>query len=161
MGKALDLLHKKLGRLTVLKKLGRIREYKTGKDKAIYWLCQCECGNLVELPTHRFSKDYRLQCEACGYGSKPFKEELSWQFWNIILRTCKKRNIPITVTKDQAYNLFLSQERKCSLSGILIDFPKNTKDISTYNYAASLDRINSSKEYCLENIQWIHKDINK
>lgn len=39
MGKALDLIGKKFGRLVVVEKYGK------NKGRQIIWLCKCECGN--------------------------------------------------------------------------------------------------------------------
>lgn len=41
MGRIKDLTGKKLGRITVLNRLG------TNKNKKPTWNCRCECGNLV------------------------------------------------------------------------------------------------------------------
>lgn len=42
MGKFIDLTDKQFGRLTVLKKLNK-------RGAEWFWLCQCECGNTVEV----------------------------------------------------------------------------------------------------------------
>jgi len=42
------------------------------------------------------------------------------------------------------------------LSGIDLVFRKGRNKVQT----ASLDRIKSNKHYTLDNIQWVHKDIN-
>ena len=53
------------------------------------------------------------------------------------------------------HKLFYEQMGKCKISGIdLIMTPKGN------HQTASLDRIDSSKGYTEDNIQWVHKDIN-
>ncbi len=47
------------------------------------------------------------------------------------------------------------QNHTCALSGVPIAL-NHTKD-----FTASLDRIDSTKPYDIENVQWLHKDINK
>jgi len=39
MGKSIDLIGKKFGRLTVIK-----RVYPNSKSRHIVWLCKCDCG---------------------------------------------------------------------------------------------------------------------
>ena len=59
---------------------------------------------------------------------------------------------------EQAWELFEKQNRKCALSGLLLNFPK---DRNTHGGTASLDRIDSNGNYTLDNVQWVHKDINR
>lgn len=47
----------------------------------------------------------------------------------------------------------MKQHRKCNLSGVELEFDKTN--------SASLDRIDNTKGYTLENVQWVHKDINR
>ena len=44
----------------------------------------------------------------------------------------------------------------CALSGVKLIMP-TSKNKAT----ASLDRIDSTKDYTLDNVQWVHKDINR
>ncbi len=73
--------------------------------------------------------------------------------WGGIKRAAKKRNIPWEIEIDEAWHIFIGQERKCALSGIPIGFDPGNK-------TASLDRIDSSLGYVSGNIQWVHKDVN-
>jgi hypothetical protein len=51
--------------------------------------------------------------------------------------------------------LYKKQLGKCALSGVNIGF----NDL--YNgHSASIDRIDSKKEYDIDNIQLVHKDVN-
>ena len=56
------------------------------------------------------------------------------------------------------WDLFIKQNKKCALSGLDIEFSRKLKDGTT---TASLDRIDSSKGYIQNNVQWVHKDINR
>ena len=42
------------------------------------------------------------------------------------------------------------------LSGVIIYFPKSSDEKGT----ASIDRINPNQHYTINNIQWVHKDVN-
>lgn len=50
-------------------------------------------------------------------------------------------------------NCLLNQNRKCVFTGIELTFNLKTQ-------TASLDRIDSSKDYVVGNVQWVHKTIN-
>ena len=70
----------------------------------------------------------------------------------------KKKIYKLTVTMEQAWELFEKQNRKCALSGLPLNFPK---DRNPHGGTASLDRIDSNGNYTLDNVQWVHKDINR
>lgn len=62
---------------------------------------------------------------------------------------------------EYCWDLFLSQGKKCSLSGIDLVIEKSIcRKRGQSNITASLDRIDSSLGYVEGNLQWIHKDIN-
>ena len=44
MGKALDLIGQRFGRLTVIEKIGT-------KNSKVMWKCKCDCGNYTEVIT--------------------------------------------------------------------------------------------------------------
>lgn len=85
---------------------------------------------------------------------------LSKQKWGEIIRGAVKRNLPFCLTMEEAWNLFIKQDGKCALTGLPIR-------MYTYYVArkyripitASLDRIDSTKGYTLDNIQWVHKHV--
>jgi hypothetical protein len=83
-----------------------------------------------------------------GYKDIPFH----W-FSKYFLRKGRNRKGDITI--EQVYNLWINQNKKCKLSGLDIDFIRREAGVS-----ASIDRIDSSKEYTMDNIQLVHKDIN-
>jgi hypothetical protein len=65
-----------------------------------------------------------------------------------------RERVPVTITIEYAWGLFLKQDRKCALSGLPLSIGNNR-----YN-DASIDRIDSSKGYEEGNVQWVHKHIN-
>jgi hypothetical protein len=153
------------------KKFGKLTPIALEKDKNGYntrYLCKCDCGN-----THSVSKTHLRsgRITHCGcvrrLGSKHSQwtgiGEISGDFWyDHVKRSAdgsKGRKVKeLSITIEDAWNLFLKQNRKCALSGLDLTFPKKSKD---KNYTASLDRIDSSEGYMLENVQWVHKHINK
>lgn len=96
------------------------------------------------------TKDYHKENHPnwTGYG------EICGSHFARIKHGAETRNLEFNITIEQIWELFLKQKRKCALSGVILDF--KTKSGGT----ASLDRMDNSKGYIINNIQWIHKDIN-
>lgn len=102
----------------------------------------------------------RLGLKRIHISNKKYKDSklINGGFFNVIKSGAKVRNLEFNITIEQIEDLFLKQNGKCALSGIILNLTKN----SNYRLStASLDRIDSSKGYIIENIQWIHKRINK
>lgn len=68
-------------------------------------------------------------------------------------RTNNKRTGDITI--QDVHSLWIKQDKKCALSGVSIGFYDDGK-----NHTCSIDRIDSLKEYTLDNIQLVHKHVN-
>lgn len=84
--------------------------------------------------------------------------ELSGTYFSQIRYQAKKRNLEFSITVDDLWDLFLAQKGKCAISGMDIFLTPGTK--RGHPTSASLDRINSTKGYALNNVQWVHKHIN-
>ena len=84
-----------------------------------------------------------------GYKGMPY----NW-FSKYFERGRNKRSGSITL--QEVYVLYLHQEGYCALTGQSLTW--GPLEDGTYNI--SIDRIDSSKEYELDNIQLVHKDVN-
>lgn len=80
---------------------------------------------------------------------------ISKRFWDEIKNRAKKRNIQFSVSIDEAWKVYLRQNKRCALTGQPLEFIS-----SGYRGTASLDRIDSDKPYVSHNIQWVLGDIN-
>lgn len=164
--RASDLIGQRFGKLVVIEKVmdtGQI------KNKRATWRCKCDCGGFSKLVTGELRRKRGTRSCGCsknkhraehhgwtGYGEIPGKD------WARIQRECvrgknKERTIEFNLTIQQAWELFLKQNRKCALSGMELKFKENSLDRTQ---TASLDRIDSNKGYTIDNIQWVHKDVN-
>ena len=134
---------------------------KNGKN--FIWECICDCGNVVLREINNICSNHSKKCVNCANDEKKilkYDAELSDAIWNKIILSAKRRNIFVEMTKDEAYSIFLKQNKKCLLSGLEINFAKNPKEFRELKQTASLDRINSDIGYVRDNLQWVHKDIN-
>lgn len=149
-----DLLGKKFLMLTVVE-LVEI-------DKCLRWKCLCDCGNITFLTTHCLITNHTRSC-GC-FRNKRVKEinwngvgELSGRFFGNILCGAKARGIEFTLTKEDLWNQFIKQDRKCALSGVdLVIVSGKSRNETT----ASVDRIDGNKGYTVDNVQWVHKRVN-
>ena len=122
------------------------------------YLCLCECGNKIEIRSCHFGRNKSCGCAKNKKGENSstfsgYKEIYGRQWWQI-KRNTEKRSIDFKLTIEEAWALYEKQGRLCKLTGQPIYF-------GSKNWTASLDRIDSNKNYTLENVQWVHKDINK
>ena len=85
-------------------------------------------------------------------------EEIPGWYLCMFRHHAKIRNFKILITKQFLWKLFLKQNKKCAISGVDLKFSlQKNKNEQT----ASLDRIDSNKDYTENNVQWIHKSLNK
>lgn len=155
----------KFGKLTVLEILDNRR---IGSKMRAFCRCKCECGTVC---TKRLDgvKSQRVTSCGCavvekgrfmlGNQNPAFAGvgELCAVKYADIIRSAGRRNIEFSVSMEYLWDLFLKQDRKCTLSGIDLFFGPASKPLQTN---ASLDRIDSSRGYVEGNVQWVHKDIN-
>lgn len=125
-------------------------------------LCQCQCGAIKEI---LYQNLIRNLSQSCGCLNRDIVytgfEEISGTYWARIRNEAKYRGIEFTITIEEMWQLFIQQKRKCKISGLQIGFAKNTKGYWSKQTTASIDRINSNASYSLDNVQWVHKDINR
>ncbi len=162
----------KIGKLTVTKKLGKIhpRKNNKGRGNSIYWECKCDCGSnkIIILSSHSIREGNHKSC-GCLLNPKGDKhpcytgyKKLSGRFFNRIKVGAEKRGLEFNVTKEQLWELFKKQNKKCALSGVKLQFGIESKNkVKKKECTISLDRIDNDKGYIINNIQWIHKDINR
>lgn len=161
-----DLSKLKFGKLTVLNK--HLNHHQNSKTK---WKCLCDCGKESIVTYAHLINNETLACKICRTKNKKFPtkgknnhkwtgyEEINGAYWCSIKTGASQRNIEFFITIEDIWNQFIKQNRRCNLSGRILQFSKNSR--TQKDGTASLDRIDSKKGYTIDNIQWIHKDINK
>jgi hypothetical protein len=129
-------------------------------------LCKCKCGteSIVRITALCNGKSKGCVCRAFDKMReiRNYVGDISDTFWSRIMKSAKIRNINFEITKEFAWDLFLLQGKKCALTGLDIKIEKSvSRKKGESNITASIDRINSNEGYVENNIQWVHKDINK
>lgn len=147
------MIGRKFGMLTVISHKSRTEGYN----------CKCDCGNETVARAYRLKRGLHNSC-----GCVHFRHEenhpnykgigtLSKTHWYYIKYAAKRRNKEFNVSMKDAWELYLKQNKKCVYTNLPIEFGSIYRNIKT---TASLDRIDSSKGYTLDNVQWVHVDIN-
>lgn len=136
----------KSGKLTAVK-------FSHIDKKGARWICKCECGKekIVSTAVLRSQK-----IKSCGCAWRTTHEGISASHFLNVRNHAISRDITFAITIKQMWDIFVFQSKKCALSGmdLKLDAYKHSKN------TASLDRIDSVKGYLVDNVQWVHKDIN-
>lgn len=152
-----EIIDVKFNRLKVLKKDDEI--YPNGDSK---YICECDCGNIVKLRRYSITSG---NTKSCGCFSTEEKKKRHWAgykklpktVFNTIEKNAKIRNIEFLVTIEELGELFEKQGERCAVTGEDIRFGINTKSRRT----ASIDRIDNSKGYSIDNVRWVHVRVNQ
>ena len=150
-----DVTGQKFNKLIFLK---YIRNDKFGKA---IWLCKCECGKEKELNACSIKAGLTTSC-GCNrekIGRKKGYKLISWGFFRKLRKSALSRDYEFNLTIEFLWELFEKQNKLCAISGVPISlFPDSNRSRSQ---TASVDRIDSSKGYTIDNVQWVHKRINR
>jgi hypothetical protein len=79
--------------------------------------------------------------------------------WTRLIDHAAQRGIEVTFTAKDIWELVEKQNFKCALSGSELVFPERFSEVAS-KCNASLDRIDSLKPYCIDNVQWVLKNVN-
>jgi hypothetical protein len=131
-----------------------------GDGVKIMVLCICGKQYLRSLSSLT-SKHPIVWCAQCKQRNSKKCVESDWtgtpgipsHYYTRTKDSAKKRNISFEISNEEMYKLYVEQSRSCALTGVPISFTDKNK--------ASLDRIDSSIGYTSNNVQWVHKDINR
>lgn len=156
-----DLTGQRFGMLIV------IEQKQSGPRGSWHCVCQCDCGQVTKpLPQATLLRNTTTSCgcrrdqykKITGKNSSQFTgyKEIHGGYWSKLQRGAAKRNYKFTISIQEAWYLFQSQDKRCALTGLPITFGERASDLRT----ASLDRIDSSKGYIPNNVQWVHTKIN-
>ena len=136
-------------------KFGNWTALSNANEKGVC-LAKCECGAKRNVQASALLKGTSTQCAECSYAKKIayVSGSIRSAYWRNIKSAAEIRGIDFQIDPELAWDMYQSQKGKCALSGLEIKFG------GFKNQTASLDRIDSSKGYSKNNIQWVHKTVN-
>lgn len=154
---------KKFNALQYIEHVETPDKYKLKKSQGVYCKWKCDCGSVIVYLAKEVVKGRKKSCECYLYRRKNKHpnwkgyQDISGEYWCSINFNAKIRKINLEISIEDAWEKYISQNKKCALTGLDLVFSKSS---STHEGTASLDRVDSSKGYTKDNIQWVHKIIN-
>lgn len=157
-----DLAGQKFGFITVLS-FSRVDKRNNLYD--VYWNCIDDFGFKKEIKSKHLLSGQIKSCGGLIHDRKREKHprwagcgEVSAAYFYQIKWGAEIRGLSFDITIEEIWQLFLDQNKKCKLSGQDLIFPTCDRK---RDGTASLDRKDSSLGYAKDNIQWIHKEVNR
>ena len=155
--KGKDLTGRRYGKLLCLSPAGF-------KGQQRLWRCKCDCGKEHVAMS---SNLIRGSTQSCGCLNGKGQNSLNWKghgeisghYWSGLKSSAEHRGIPFNLNIEEAWNQFDVQKRRCALTGLPLEMPDKWAKRS--DQTSSLDRIDSSQGYTTDNIQWVHKTVNR
>jgi len=154
MGKFIDLIGKKFGKLIVTK-------FAFFKKKRTYWHCKCDCGKETVVRGDNLKSGLTNSC-GCergnfkhGYRRNRERSKI-YVVWNHMIQRC-------TNPKNLAYKNYGKREItvcdrwNCKKGGSFENF---LEDMGICPSGLTLDRINNDDGYYKENCRWVTSKIN-
>ena len=158
-------------------------DVKKSNDNKTMFNVRCECGKEMYIRSYFLESGRQKGCKKCAskYAYHKSKEEgkmigfvkLAHEGVGDITKTyyghlksnakVRNKNWNTEITIQFLWDLFLKQDKKCALSGLDITMSSLRKNSNAnFDYiSASLDRIDNDRDYEPDNIQWVHKDVNR
>jgi len=141
-----------------------LRRDDAKKDNA-YWICRCRrCGLEKSVNGSHLRRGKSLSCRKCS--ESKHKGRLNSRIWHRMLWHAKKRQIPVDLgdakeARRYLYDLLYKTQRcRCALTGLPIGLSNTIAGDQHGETTASIDRVDSSKGYTKDNVQWVHKWVN-
>ncbi len=132
---------------------------KSGKLEYAFEVTCIKCGNIriVKRKQHAIGMSQK-PCKRCSNkNNHPIgvHGSVRLSFFNKYKTGAQTRSKNWNIGVEEANSILEKQNHKCALSGLPISACDDLNKIT-----ASLDRIDNSKGYEPDNVQWVHKSIN-
>lgn len=132
------------------------------KEGRYYKPCP-ECGEMQSYLRASYAKASLLLnklCKKCSNRKtdnchRGYYKCIPTTWFNKIKTSAELRNLSFSITIEQVYEKLAQNNFKCELSGMDLKF-----ESYGLKHPASIDRIDSSVGYEIDNIQIVHKDVN-
>ena len=146
---------KKCSKCQTLKPLIEFNKTKTNKDGLSY-LCKPCNGKSSKAYRQRNHKRY-YQAQKIARQTEPVF--VSQTLYNLKTRS-KKKSLVVEVTQEFLLGLLQKSNYLCAVTGLEMNLETHLRKKAN-PFKASLDRIDSSKGYTEENIQWVCWAVNQ
>lgn len=134
------------------------QEESKSREKTI-WDFLCICGKKISLPARNVYDKPKINC---GCLDKKIEfTEITYPYFMHLQSGATARQLDFNIKPEDVVNKIKKQNYKCALSGFDICFAITPKEFKSGIQTASVDRIDSSQGYTVDNIQVVHKDINR
>jgi len=135
-----------------------VRVKKGNRNHYYYYNVKCECGFEKATDCSQLVSGKTKRCSECGQKANEGSGNPSWKGHGHIPKSrftrakygASQRGIPFEIDIETMNETLDKSGFVCALSGLELD-----KD------SWSLDRIDNSKHYTRDNIQIVHKDVNR
>ena len=145
-----DITGQKFGKLTAVSFAFTRKTGKSGRNA--HWNCSCECGNQHVSSGYNLRSGQTISC-GCAYKDmgkrmiKPNNEYPKNTLYNLYVQRCRKRNIALSLSKDELIKIVQNPCHYCGL-----DYSINKKQKYGEFKCNGLDRIDNNKGYEESNI---------
>lgn len=144
-----DLTGKKIGKLTVVRKIGKSTD---SNQKSVKYLCVCDCGKQIEVLSKRLLHD-KKNCGCISMKNKfkclPYGEASFNKLYTSYKSNALQKNLEFSLSKDDTKQLFKQDCFYCGNYPIKTVSYKNCNGKFVYN---GIDRIDNVKGYIKENV---------
>lgn len=141
---------------------------KNGKSHRNCWRYICDCGEVGIRREETIKSGHNLSCGCqSSYSQGQAEKNKKWKgygeisalyYWDL-KNKARKRKLEWSISIKDLWNLFLKQQKQCSYLKEKLIFSTNALKRKGIIQTASLDRIDSKKGYTLNNIEWVHKEV--
>lgn len=148
----------KYGLWTVISEQVKQGSVKLGTtQRTAYWKVRCECGRESWRSAYNLTHGITNSCKSCCKCPNDVNTFIN-NYYKRVVRRANREGFECNVTPKYLEELYLSQGKKCALSGLDLEFAPQYRKLNDQN--VSLDRIDPTKGYIVDNVQWVHKHIN-
>lgn len=147
----IPIIGEKYGQWTIIS-----QQLKKGSNRHIYWHVKCKCGKETFRSATTLINNRTKSCKSCSKSNNFNTFAIS--YFNKIKARANKLNLEFNLTIEFLWLLYEDQNRKCALSNLPIEFKTGWR--TNDPQSCSLDRVDNFGGYTVDNVQWVHKDIN-
>ena len=142
-----EIINKKFNRLTTLNKV------KAHNKSSSFWLCRCDCGKIVEVSLSHLKNGHTKSCGCYrnekialvnykhGYSNK----SKTYKTWKLMRQRCNNKN---------ATNAKWYHDKGIKVCPRWDSYVNFLSDMGEKPVGKTIDRINSDKDYSVDNCRW-------